>query len=73
MLHVLDLICSGSDINAADEEDDVMLKQMTLIEAVVLVEVILVPDFKNAPDPEDIPVLRWGKSFYKRNFPYFLK
>ena len=56
MLHVLDLICFGS---AADEEDDVMLKQMTLIAAVVLMEVILVPDFKNAPDPEDISVLRW--------------
>ena len=28
MLHVLDLICFGSDIDAADEEDDVMLKQM---------------------------------------------
>ncbi|KAL5481539.1 hypothetical protein EMCRGX_G021726 [Ephydatia muelleri] len=50
----------------------VMLKlQMTLIAAVVLMEVILVPDFKNAPDPEDISVLRWGKSFYKRNFSHF--
>ncbi|KAL5481538.1 hypothetical protein EMCRGX_G021725 [Ephydatia muelleri] len=57
----------------SDDEDDVMLKQMTLIAAVVLMEVILVPDFKNAPDPEDISVLRCGNWFYMRNFPHFLK
>eukprot|EP00731_Ephydatia_muelleri_P015969 Em0009g393a len=65
--------CFGSGIDAADDEDDVMLKQMTLIAAVVLMEVILVPDFKNAPDPEDISVLRCGNWFYMRNFPHFLK
>eukprot|EP00731_Ephydatia_muelleri_P000880 Em0001g880a len=45
----------GCDIDAADDEDDNFL----------------VPDFRNAPDPDDIFALRWGKSFYMKNFPHF--
>jgi hypothetical protein len=30
----------------------------------------LVPEFQNASDPDDIFALRWGKSFYMRNFPH---
>ena len=31
----------------------------------------LVPNFRNAPDPDDIFALRWGQSFYTKNFPHF--
>ena len=56
----------------------VMLKlKMTLIAKVTLMVISMLefpkifwPDFRNAPDPDDIFALRWGKSFYMKSFPH---
>ena len=60
----------------------VMLKlKMTLIATVTLMvismlvfpKIFLLPDFRNAPDPDDIFALRWGKSFYMEELPTLQK
>ena len=67
----------GSDIDAADDEDDSYAEAENYIDCNSDIDgdlnagVPLVPDFRNAPDPDDIFALRWGKSFYMKNFPHF--
>ena len=71
----------GSDIDAADDENDSNAEAENDADCnsdtdgdlnAGVPQDFLVPDFKrNAPDPNDIFALRWGKSFYMKNFPYF--
>ena len=68
----------GSDIDAADDEEDSYAEAEndtdynsdSDLNAGILQD-FLVPDFRNAPDPDGIFALRWGKSFYMKNFPHF--
>eukprot|EP00731_Ephydatia_muelleri_P019668 Em0012g493a len=67
----------GSDIDAADDEDDSYAEAENDTDCNSDTDddlnagVPLVPDFRNAPDPDDIFALRWGKSFYMKNFSHF--
>ena len=70
----------GSDIDAADDEDDSYAEAENDADCnsdtdgdhnAGASQDFLVPDFRNAPDPDDIFALRWGKSFYMKNFPHF--
>ena len=63
----------GSDIDAADDEDDSYAEAendadcKSDTDGDLNAGVPLVPVFRNAPDPGDIFTLRWGKSFYMKN------
>ena len=70
----------GSDIDAADDEVDSYAEAENDTDCnsdtdgdlnAGVPQDLLVPDFRNAPDPDDIFALRWGKSFYMKNFPHF--
>ena len=70
----------GCDIDAADDEDDSYAEAENDTDCnsdtdgdhnAGVPQDFLVPDFRNAPDPDDIFALRWGKSFYLKNFPHF--
>ena len=67
----------GSDIDTADDEDDSYAEAEndtdcnSDTDGDLNAGVPLVPDFRNAPDPDDIFALRWGKSFYMKNFSHF--
>ncbi|KAL5487020.1 hypothetical protein EMCRGX_G019574 [Ephydatia muelleri] len=70
----------GCDIDAADDEDDSYAEAENDTDCnsdtdgdhnAGASQDFLVPDFRNAPDPDDIFALRWGKSFYMKNFPHF--
>ncbi|KAL5494242.1 hypothetical protein EMCRGX_G015533 [Ephydatia muelleri] len=70
----------GCDIDAADDEDDSYAEAENDTDCnsgtdgdlnAGVPQDFLVPDFRNAPDPDDIFALRWGKSFYMKNFPHF--
>ncbi|KAL5505947.1 hypothetical protein EMCRGX_G007497 [Ephydatia muelleri] len=70
----------GCDIDAADDEDDSYAEAENDTDCnsdtdgdhnAGVSQDFLVPDFRNAPDPDDIFALRWGKSFYMKNFPHF--
>eukprot|EP00731_Ephydatia_muelleri_P019633 Em0012g458a len=70
----------GSDIDAAGDEDDSYAEAENDTDCnsdtdgdlnAGVPQDYLVPDFRNAPDPNDIFALRWGKSFYMKNFSHF--
>ncbi|KAL5502919.1 hypothetical protein EMCRGX_G009777 [Ephydatia muelleri] len=70
----------GCDIDAADDEDDSYAEAENDTDCnsdtdgdhnAGVPQDFLVPDFRNAPDPDDIFALRWGKSLYMKNFPHF--
>ena len=70
----------GCDIDAADDEDDSYAEAENYTDCnsdtdgdlnAGVPQDFLVPDFRNAPDPDDSFALRWGKSFYMKNFPHF--
>ena len=69
-----------SDIDAADDEDDSYAEAENDTDCnsdtdgdlnAGVPQDFLVPDFRNVPDPNDLFALRWGKSFYMKNFPHF--
>ena len=67
----------GSDIDAADAEDDHYAEAdndadcNSDTDGDLNAGDFVMPDFRNAPDPDDIFAMRWGKSFYMKNFPHF--
>ena len=72
----------GSDIDAADDEVDSYAEAENDTDCnsdtdgdlnAGVPQDFRVPDFRNAPDPDDNFALRWGKSFYMKNFPHLIQ